>query len=232
VRYRLAVLTHGDAPHLDRAIESFAEHASPAPADLVCVVDGPGRTPPVEPFGQWRGLVLPQQSGFCFASRELWRLASEPNVEATADYVFWLENDFVLTRPVDLSELAYVLDDRWPRLAQMQLMRGAVNAEERAAGGLYESRPGQYEPRTTVAADSTDPGDWWNAPWLEHRSYMTTNPCLMPADFMLANPWPGYDRECEGRFGIDLVKEGYTFGVWGDGSPWCEHIGQRDGFGY
>lgn len=204
--------------------------------------------------------------------------------EAAYEHVFWLEHDFVFTRNVDLRDLAAVLDtnqgstvavpEHMPGnpsstgltgykttvggLAQMALMRNAVNNQEKAAGGLFESRPGQYMARGTACSGcggelawvtTTPPGySGWActtlggcshpplapAPvWLEHRSYFTTNPSLMRRAFMAEHPWPDYPDQCEGRFGIDLIQAGYSFGVWGDGSPWVEHIGAaRTGFGY
>ena len=50
------------------------------------------------------------------------------------DFVFWLEHDFVFVKPLDLAPLMEVLDAH-PTLAQMQLMRGAVNEREKRMGG-------------------------------------------------------------------------------------------------
>lgn len=228
--YRLAVLTHGDAPTLDRTIESFAAMVTPRPVDLVCVVDGEGgRLPPIEPLGPWGGMVLNEQRGFCGATSVLWDSASKHG----PDFVVWLENDFEFLKPVNLAELATVLRAE-PQMAQMSLMRGAVNPLERRAGGLYALHRREYQPMTTHAAN-----DWlgalslYNLQWLEHHMYLTTNPSLMTTAFMRENPWPsGYDENCEGRFSHDLMARGYRFGVWGNGEQWIDHIGERTGFGY
>jgi hypothetical protein len=248
--YLLVVLTHGADPEpLRRTLTAFHQHVRPLPTEGAIYCDG------IESFSRsaieadrndWTEWILDvdhvEPQGFCATTRAAWGDASG----ATADregvsagagehpHVFWLEHDFEITRPVDLAELAGALDSS-PRLAQMALMRNAVNDQERAAGGLYESRPGEYEQRRTrfwqderLPAASKE----WTASWLEHRSYLTTNPSLMRRDFMAENPWPAYESECEGRFGIDLVARGYSFGVWGDGEPWCRHAGERNGFGY
>lgn len=215
MNYRLVVVTHGAALNLDRVLSAFLKNARPAPTDLVAVVDGPGRLPPVEHL--WRIKQHPRQLGFCETLVTAWAAASEPGV----DYVFWLENDFLLTRYVELEMLAAELDADL-QLAQMALMRNAVNSDERRAGGLYESRRDQFDRRFGPSG----------FPSLRHTAYFTTNPSLMRRDFIAANPWPDYPSECEGKFGIDLVDRGYRFGVWGDGSPWCTHVGDRDGFGY
>lgn len=229
MRYRLVLLTHGDAPHLDRVVESFAEHITPSPADCVCVIDGPGRLPPVEPLGIWRCFNHGQRLGFCAATAYAWTVGAanwNPRDPDDVDYVFHLEHDFILTRGLYLPDLAVVLDAN-PKLAQMSLMRQPVSADERLAGGVLASRPGEFIKGRQVEGRFGEP-----FPWLEHTSYMTTNPSLMRRQFMVENPWPDYPSECEGRFGIDLVERGYTFGVWGGGDQWVEHVGVRDGIGY
>ena len=172
-----------------------------------------------------------EQQGFCTVTYRAWREAVLPG----PDHVVWLEHDFVLNRSVDWRQMAQVLDAH-PSLAQMQLMRNAVNEQELAAGGLFESRPGQYT-RQVDYADDLDAGDQAGPeiPWLSHKAYFSTNPSLMRRDWMAANPWPDPElvpERCEGIYGFDLVQDGWHFGVWGTGEPWTEHVGVRDGHGY
>ena len=195
LRYTLAVLTHGTGPTLTESLESFNACVSPAPDEFVLHRD-PG-------------------DGFCVATHALWDKA----ILAGNDYVFWLEHDFVILRPVDLNQLAAVLNSD-PRLSQVALMRDAVSEPEKKAGGLFESRQG---------ATRWDREEWG---YTQTDYVLTTNPSLMRTQFMAANPWPDYPAECEGRFGIDLRERGFVAGVWGDGSPWVRHIGIRDGHGY
>jgi hypothetical protein len=213
VNYTLAVLTHGRGSMLTETLRSFRDNVEPQPVRVLVHSDAG--------FGQWRVPFPrlnvrverePRPLGFCGATRSLWRRAMD---EATA-YVFWLEHDFRFLRPLDLTAIAATLEDQ-PELAQMALMRNAVNEAELAAGGLFESRRGEYE-----EVDG----------WLRHRSYFTTNPSLMRRPFMEAHPWPDHESECEGRYGLDLVAAGFSFGVWGHGEPWVEHVGIRSGFGY
>lgn len=216
MKYRLCLLTHGDALTLDRTIESFAAMVTPRPADLVCVVDGEGgRLPPIEPLGQWGGIFLSEQRGFCGATAALWQQASKDGPE----HIFYLENDFEIVRPVDLARLAEILDAD-PALSQLTLMRDAVNDRERRAGGLFESYEG---------AKRWEQHDWG---LIQSDYVMTTNPSLMRRAFMWENPWPEHEEECEGKFGIELREKGYRGAVYGDGSPWCRHIGVRTGKGY
>lgn len=240
--YRLCVLTHGDGATLPATLDSFREHVTPRPVDVVIHSDGSdaGRRASAEAARLGAPVMWSEAfatRGFCRATRELW-------VEATAgrtEYVFWLEHDFEFLRPVDLRELAMVLEGGWSatRLAQVALMRDAVSEQERAAGGLYELRAGQYDRRSAwFDRFKGDPGDMrtphqmYEAPWLEHGSYFTTNPSLMTRQFMAQNPWPDYPEQCEGRYGIDLVARGYRFAAWGDGTPWVAHTGHRMGHGY
>ena len=213
MNYRLVLLTHSDAPTLDDTIASFAAMVTPAPSSRAIVHDGSGdwRVPAIDDL-PWLITDGGTPRGFCATTRDAWDYGSR----AEEPFVFYLEHDFTVTCPLDLRPLAAVLDSN-RMLAQMALMRDAVNTEEKAAGGLFESRPGQYADR---------------GGWLEHTAYLTTNPSLMRREFMAENPWPEYESECEGRFGIDLVARGYTFGVWGAGEPWVEHTGARTGFGY
>lgn len=231
MNYHLMVLTHGDGPTLERCLESFAEHVTPAPARLSIFRDGPGYTfVPDWPCPFHVEQIDPAQLGFCKASSAMWHSA----LYSHEPYVFWLEHDFEFIKPVDLHGLAAVLDAA-PELAQMSLMRDAVSEQEKAAGGLFELRRDHYTERETCIIDRADtspqPG-FWEAYWLEHRSYFTTNPSLMRRDFMGAERWPDYPAQCEGRFGIDLVERGYQFGVWGDGTPAVNHIGERTGSNY
>lgn len=221
--YRLVVLTHGDHGDTLRAtLESFHEHVTPKPSEYVCIRDGYGALPPINPDGQtWRGVVLMPQQGFCAATRAAWRAASLPGVE----YVFWLEHDFRFLRPVDVNAMVRVLGTS-PALAQVSLLRGPENRAERHAGsvlGPLRRKGREFHARELLAPD----GDY-----IEHDAYFTTNPSLMRRAFMADNPWPSNPDECEGHFGLSLIADGYRFAIMGDGEPWVEHTGERDGFGY
>lgn len=234
--YALAVLTHGAGTTLPSALKSFRENVEPGPAEVVVFADAADDL--AATVGAVRG-VFPaledplvaathpsRQVGFCGATGRLWASTVEACEAQDLDYVFWLEHDFLITRRVDVAQLAAILDSR-PDIAQIALVRNAVNDLERVAGGLVASRPGQF-------ALEQEEIDGLVVEWLVHRSYLTTNPSLMRRSFMEKNPWPDYDVECEGRFAIDLTGIGYRFAAWGDGTPWCEHVGVRDetGRGY
>lgn len=231
MRYLLVVVSHGRSETLESCLDSFREHVSPLPAagvlhhDLVRHGDlGISQAETAlrrAHWLTWQMEVPARPIGFCRSSAYAWRKAAA----SPYDYVFWLEHDFRFVRTVDLRDLALVLDsDR--DLAQMGLLRGPVNLQEVAAGGIVASRPGEFTARTTLDGDR-------ELGWLEQTSYLTTNPSLMRRPFMAEHLWPDYyPSECEGRFGAELRGLGYRFGAWGDGSPWVDHIGVRTGFGY
>jgi hypothetical protein len=234
MNYRMAVLTHGGNGTPAEAIDSFLMKLTHWPTDILIYGDGPEAGGPVQrAYRLATDHELPaltyvgdKQVGFCDATAILWNLASQtPRASdplKLPDHVLWVEHDFRLRRMLDPQPLAAVLAHHAlygdAQVCQMSLMRNAVNDIEKAAGGLYESRPGHYQ----------DEGRW-----LSHRAYFTTNPAMMTVEFMLREHFPGDGgRACEGRFSIDLFERGYRAGVWGDGSPWVEHVGHRNGFGY
>lgn len=215
MRYALAVLTHGDnADVLADTIESFDQHVMPPPVARLIVQDGPCALPPVAPY-PWTCLTLPRQQGFCVATRALWDLAASGT---GYDYVFWLEHDFAFKRAVDLTGLAVALDEN-PHVAQISLVRDSVNDEERYHGGVIEKHRSGGE-------QFVDRGRW-----LEHTAYWTTTPNLTTRAFLRDHDFPA-GPECEGKMGLELRAQAFTFGAWGDGTPWVEHTGQRTGRGY
>lgn len=231
MRYRLIVLTHGDPYRtLPRAVGSFAKFVSPEPTEAILVCDGDtgfaaGDFLRASPW-DWQIDETTNQQGFCAATRRAWQVGANPRGDISL--VFYLEHDFEFLRPVDLRDAATVLAEN-PQIAQVALMRDAVNPAEKAAGGLFESRPSEYV-KQVERPDDFETGR--TIPWLQHDRYFTTNPSLMTRSFMEANPWPPYDEQCEGRFGIDLREKGFRFAALGEGEPWVRHIGERDGFGY
>jgi hypothetical protein len=138
------------------------------------------------------------------------------------DWVFHLEDDFVLNREVDLDDMALVLDGR-PHLHQMALRRQPWNPEEAAAGGIVEQHPDDY-------VDHTDGLNHW----LEHRRFFTTNPSLYRRS-LCRRDWPTGPHS-EGHFSIDLFRDpAATCGFWGarNSGEWVTHIGhERVGTGY
>ena len=196
--YRLIVLTHGRSETLSETLATFHELVTPAPLyKTVFHDDG--------------------SLGFCRSCREAWTEAAK---DLRVQHVFWLEHDFRFLRPVDLTELASVLDEQ-PQVAQMALMRDSIDDAERKAGGVYRFHKW----------DGVEHSHRYR--WLEHSSNLTTNPSLMRRQFMADNPWPIYRSGCEGKFSANLRRRGYMFGTWDLGEVYVEHTGAlRTGHSY
>lgn len=243
--YHLIVLTHGDDPRpLDQTLATFRDHMDVAPSSAYIHYDGGSALESAyaaahrHDWSAWTVGGDMEAQGFCKAVGECWREAAA----ARHPYVFWLEHDFAFDRYLNLLAMSEILSDR-PTLAQMSLMRDAVNANEKRAGGLFEMHRASFKRHVHVSANAMSLARAQkkldaqreilaNGIWHEHDLYFTTNPSLMRTKFMADNPWPGYDALCEGHFGIDLMRAGFRFGVWGDGTPDVRHISHRTGFGY
>lgn len=171
--------------------------------------------------GGYQLVTTPARSGFGGAIRSAWQAVAGA---VTEQWVFATEDDFLFTRPVDLGDLAAVLEPR-PLLAQMALRRQAWNDAERAAGGVVEANPAAF----------TDHTDSDGRAWLEHQAFWTTNPSLHRTD-MCRLSWPTGEHS-EGRFTRYLLdrQPDVRFGYWGarGSGEWIHHIGvERAGYGY
>lgn len=160
------------------------------------------------------------RQGFGGAIRNAWRLlAAGPE-----RFVFHLEDDFTFNQPVDLAAFAEVLDSQG-HLAQLALRRQPWNDEERAAGGIVEQHPHDYEEWSDVRSGHT---------WLEHRRFFTTNPSLYRRELCSVG-WPDCQFS-EGVFTHRLLADpDLRFGFWGarDSGEWVTHTGrERVGSGY
>ena len=126
---------------------------------------------------------------------------------------FVMEEDFVITRTVDLDELQEILFNR-PYLAQIALIRNAVYAPEREAGGLIEhlSQTNKFVNVFGV---------------LEHTAVFTCNPSLWRGDVFRS--WPQF-QSSERIKRDELRASGYRFGFLP--GERCFHSGERSGYGY
>jgi hypothetical protein len=142
--------------------------------------------------------------------------------EIDCEYVFHLEDDFVFDAPVPVEDMIRLLK-RHPELTQVSLKRQAWSPEERAAGGIVECHPEDFD----EVSDE-------QATWTEHRSYFTTTPSVYPAQLCELG-WPQCPHS-EGIFTHQLLEDpALRFAIWGGkfDAPRCEHIGEvRAGCGY
>ena len=165
---------------------------------------------------KYRVITWPQRMGFCRTIGRAWRILPKDT-----DYVFHFEDDFYIKENLDLMDFITVLRAH-PKLAQMALLRQSWNPMEEECGGVIQKYPDWY-------VDHEYAGHKFNI----HRVCFTTNPSLYPAWVAKRGYLPPPD--CEGHFGMALVKDGYEFGYWGSkhDAPRVEHIGAgRRGTGY
>lgn len=134
-------------------------------------------------------------------------------------YVFWLEEDFVFDRNIDLDEMATLLDK--PGLYEAALLRGPFFSRERKVGSIPDEHRSSY--RTEV---------FRGVQHLAHRRFFTTNPNLTKRE-SFERPWLTGSHS-ESRFGEQLWEDGLHVAFLGDGQNWCSHIGKsrRGGHGY
>lgn len=172
-------------------------------------------------FGPHNFVILAEKErqGFGGAIRKTWQWLREFD---TNEYILWLEDDFVISNPIDLLEMVGVLDAR-PDIAQLVLMRQPWSMAEKAAGGIMEQNPGEFT-HESVGAHTV----------VTHRKFFSTNPSLFRRSLIMDWDWPE-GHSSEGKFSIDLfasdpdIRSGY----WAAGHQKCTHIGeQRIGNGY
>ncbi len=165
-----------------------------------------------EQFPSFTQIGRGPRRGFGGAYSLAWKTLA---ANSQADFVLGLEDDFTFNREVPLEDMAKILEEN-PHMYQMALRRQPWNNEEKAAGGIIERWPNDFE--------EIRQGD---LVWLEHRRWFTTNPSLYRRSLLNRN-WPT-TKDAEGHFGIQLFLDDpkARCGFWGakTDSPWCEHIG-------
>lgn len=222
------MITDGRRPeYLRMALDAWSENL--VGVDICYLYDGSGGS--VEVFEavppEWvvyipgnRGERTPPP-GFAEAIREAWAFASDDRIDAS--HILHLEDDFIPTGPVDVTEMAAILDE-YPRFSQVALMRQPWSPEEKAAGGIIETDPLAYwDVEGAVTPD-----------FIEHRKFFTTNPCLIPRRIFAEKTWPEAP-DSERKFSDELVRDGFGFCFLGrrNDPPRVLHIGaERVGEGY
>lgn len=156
--------------------------------------------------------------GFAGAIADGWRQV----LGTGCDWVMHLELDFTFNAPVDVHRMIEVLQRRWD-IAQIVLKRQAVNAEEKAAGGIVEVHP----------ADFTQIHDG-GCVLTTHRRFWSTNPSIYSTRWCRLG-WP-QQQHSEGVFTHQLLADPVLrFAFWGakHAPPLVRHIGDiRAGGGY
>lgn len=145
--------------------------------------------------------------GMAGAVRHGWQQA----LDAGADYVLHVEEDFRFLEPIFLGDLVRILDAA-PVLAQVVLKRQPWNDIEQAAGGIVEADPDAYEEASAGQLR-----------WTEHRKIFSLNPSLIPRH-VLELGWPDGN---EAEFTQRCLDVGHRFAFYGGklDPPRVEHVG-------
>jgi hypothetical protein len=221
----LVVLTNGRDDYLARTLESARKRLAGLITRRI-ILDDSGDMEHAASLEKLYGSRFEirwteNRDGFGGACATLWSIVKTETIEP---YVYWLEDDFTHNQVTYLDAMADVLDVNW-QLSQLALRRQPWNAVERAAGGVVEAAPECFEDRVSGAR---------RYHWLEHTSFWTTNPSLIPRRTFDDFDWPNIPQS-EGVFSAMVRDAGQTFGYWGAraSGTWVEHIGhERTGTGY
>lgn len=227
------MLSCGRPEYVRRTLAAYAAFLTPAPS-AVYVFDDGGQTP-LDTFDAWPGVPVKVESsqervGRCAAHANLWRAAAASDF----DWVWTVEDDILLLRPLDLRDLADLLDEE-PTLAQVALVRCPWGMEV-AHGGYIPMRADQgfawYERRETLRVASVvhHPADepWPSWEWIASTTDWTSSPALLSTSLTRKVKWPD-EAGCEATLGpaIQALCPDAVSGYWGWGEPWVAHIGME-----
>jgi hypothetical protein len=133
-------------------------------------------------------------------------------------WVFWLEDDFTIDEPVDLTDMQRLITAH--DLMQLSLLRQPWYPDEVAAGGVIEAKPQAFRQMDG---------------YVEHRDYWTCNPNLSRRRTLATYPWPntpGSERAFGDLIFADKRNKAGIFGRVGDPPRVTHHGTKRAGKGY
>lgn len=210
----LLVIGNGRLEMLNQAVDAALSHLPPM--DHLLMVDDSGdrgvardlaRTYPdftIESHVTNLGMARAVQAGFDLVH------------DTDAEFVFWLEEDMVLTAAPPVDDAIAVLETH-PRVAQMYFRRGPQHPLEIECGCVLEAMCVQ-------ASESRV-----HERWTEQTHIFAMGPCLIPRR-VLEVGWPAGPIGVGNEAGMTdrLAAKGFRFGAWGtpgDGQVWHDHIG-------
>lgn len=227
MKYLLAVLTCGRPDYLRRTLAAYARFLDPAPAAVYAYDDGDHTRPEVFQTPGWEDVPVLVESGprvgRCAAYTNLWA-ASRMERHADIDWLFTVEDDILLLRPLNLRWLADVLRAE-EDLAQLALVRAPWHPAEIETGGFIPLFEDRYERRQTEVPTREGDGRAGVARWTASTYDWTSSPALLHASLPRQIDWP--DTDCDFGIGRRIVAENTdaVSGYWGWGEPWVAHIG-------
>lgn len=227
MNYLLAVLTCGRPEYLQRTLASYARFLQPQPTAVYAWDDGM-QTPlsAFHPFDEGELIVEGEANriGRCSGHARLWHAAAQSRF----DWVFTVEDDIVLLRPLNLEYLRQLIEVE-RTLEQLALIRCPWGAEIEH-GGYIPMFPDRYERRSTAVAGGRE------GHWISSTVDWTSSPALLPTSLTREVEWPsGHNCELELGPRITALRPESVSGYFGQGEPYCAHVGMQraaGSFGY
>ncbi len=227
--YLFCLLACGRADYTRRTLAAYADLLTPAPAEAYCFDDGGQLDLEAVWPAAWAGVPRTLESyptllGRCAAHANLWKHAAASDL----DWVFTVEDDILLLRPLDLRNVAALLEAE-PTLAQVALVRAPWSGEI-PYGGYIPMRAALghdwYERRLTKVPDVGKRYHTRDVEWIASTMDWTSSPALLRTSLTREVAWPA-QAGCEGELGaaIQAVYPDAVSGYWDWGPPWVAHIG-------
>jgi hypothetical protein len=212
------VMTHGRRDCIEKTIQSARRNAHLDKFMYRLIIDDSADPE----FTDWLSAlynpyfkIYPTEEplGFCGSIQRAWDILEVMDF----DYVFHLEDDFVIKELIGLGVMIDILESH-EDIAQVALLRQAWNKPEKEAGGVIQLYPNDFH---EVSENGMT--------WTEHKRFFTTNPSLY-SRHITTYDYP-QSEFCEGKFSIQLRDLGYKFAYLGrkNQAPKVEHIGGRTG---
>lgn len=219
MKYLLAVLTCGRPEYLVPTLQAYSDFLNPRPSAMYVWDDG--YSTPTDAFSPFGDVPLHLQGqkdkiGRCSGHAKLWEYAAKSEF----DWVFTVEDDVVLLRPLRVNHLVDVLE-RERNLQQLALIRCPWGREVEY-GGYVRQFPDRYERVETMI----DGGR--SAKWIESTVDWTSSPALLSTSLPRNVEWPR-GSNCELTLGprIKEMRPEAVSGYWGWGEPWSAHVGME-----
>lgn len=163
-------------------------------------------------FFGFRVVSHDQRRGLAGAVQSAWE-----NVSDDTQYIFHLEDDFLLNEDVNIDKMITLLNNK-ETLTQMALIRNPVNPPEEEVGGFVFQNLHDYHQHDG---------------WFDHQRLFTLNPCIYAKDLTKIG-WPDHGGEREFTDKLHSMNKEYCFGFYGDiyDPPRVTHIGGRRSEGW
>lgn len=229
-RYPLIILSHRKLEFIENTLKSIRDNMTGV--SRIILVDDSGDEEHRTQFTEAHSLVAvgDQNRGYLEAMRSVWEIARIVTDSQGADYAMLWEEDFLLTRPVDLHDLATIMNTD-PTLAQINMQRQPVYKIEKRLGYLRSHQQRGYGllPEKTGGLD-----------WVSRDKPFTTNPGLIRRE-ILDVEWPTREEAdevpggAEPAMSLRLGRQGWHYGWYG---KWDQrsvlHVGtkHKSGKGY